>query len=290
MKYLDINSKFIDGEFSSMMSRALDEIKHFTRRSSDKGNLDCAMSKFGQSFDSLVNDYFIDHIRFCRKYGHTDENTLNILRVLNTYKKVGVHEMFKKLYPKYFEVRKLPIPQKSKPISDTLSFEYLKRLNDASRGRSGSNLINAVSNLLSEYECNNTEEYIDKYNIRNIINNNVAVASVFKDMASKNLALSSMLGNKGYCIYNENEQFPRPPHPDDFEQDFELPGIRINSATVASTTTSSIGSIGTYFTIGGIPPDMPELKNPVDTIKESVESIKKERKANIIIPKHRPKW
>lgn len=291
MKYLDINSKFISREFSSMMSRALDEIKHFTRKSSDKGSLDCAMSKFGQSFDSLVTDYFIDHIRFCRKYGHFDENTLSILRVLNTYKKVGVHEMFKKLYPKYFEVRKLPIPQKSRPISDSSSFEYLKRLNDATRGRSGSALIKAVSNLLSEFECNNTQEYIDKYNIINTINNNGTVGSLFKDMASKNSALDAILGPKGYCIYNENEQFPRPPHLDNFEQYFELPGIRLSSATVASTTTSSIGSVGTYFTIGSTPPpDISEQKNPVNEIKELADSIKKERKANPIIPKQRLKW
>lgn len=153
MKYLQINSDFIDREFNKILQNALQGIKHTVSDSRAKGEMDCVMSTFGKQFDEFTENYVIDHIKVSRKFNHRDNVTPEILRVLNTYKKVGVHKMFEKLYPKAFikrQVRRAPLLNLSTgDIKNTIA----SVLNNLTTSRSAAlNKKDATSRLLTHLE------------------------------------------------------------------------------------------------------------------------------------------
>jgi hypothetical protein len=177
MKYLKINSDFIDREFHSILNRAIKGIKSTISDNKARGEVDSIMSSFGKQFDSFTEDYFIDHVRVSRKFNYRDSVTPDVLRILNTYKKVGVHKMFEKLYPDAFVKRVRRSPTQSYGI-DTVKI-ILKGLleNIMSSHSSGLSLDRAERRII---------QYLNGNGIRNI---SMYFDGPYLDMMQDNLTL-----------------------------------------------------------------------------------------------------
>lgn len=200
MRYLEINSNFIDNEFNNILSRTLKGIRNTVSNSESRGELDSIMSSFGHKFDTFTNDYFIDHIKVCRKFNHRDHITPQILRVLNLYKKNGVHKMFQTLYPDSFKKNSMPSRrtldvsriQKHIIIRDVLSLIHKGQ----GSGLNIKGLSMSLTSYLNNNGINNISSYFNDEGMSLINSDSISLATyrVLRNKSNTASLISSIIG------------------------------------------------------------------------------------------------
>jgi hypothetical protein len=127
------------------------------------------MSTFGKRLDEFTENYVIDHIKVSRKFKYKDAITPEVLRVLNTYKKIGVHKMFEKLYPKAFIKQQLRINPLSGLSTSDIKSRIVTVLNNLNAWRSNGVTIDEATNrlqvLLSELGIRNISDYFNNVGV-----------------------------------------------------------------------------------------------------------------------------
>lgn len=302
MKYLEINSNFIKNEFENRLYNALETIKSNSRRGNNQGAVDCAMSTFGQEFDNLIENYFMDHLKICRKFNHKDDITLTIVRHLNNYRKLGVHAMFKKMYPDHF--KKLPMPANARRRVGGSVFnrvmgseEMFYDIDNVIRGYVyGDYSVNGAAERLmkllesSEYAIDRSPDDNGIQHIRKMLNgcgyiNNRLAAPHGIDLllkaSSKGSTMRDMLRNLG--------TFQSEPEPKIEEgtvlQSFKVSWGSFNTDRINISTTT-LGSNDAVIEYGE--PELPSQPTPISEEDKAKVMEKLKEKKSLNIPKPNP--
>lgn len=268
MKYLQINSEFIDREFNKILHDAIQGIKHSVSDNRDKGTLDSVMSKFGKRLDVFTDSYLLDHIRVSRKFNHRDQITPEIVKVVNTYRRLGVHKMFEKLYPNAFKKRGMLKSENNyetnqDTIKTVMSRVLASILSSYSAGLNGQDTRKRLIRYLSDDGIKNVSKYFNGLNASIVANSITILRDRMHKISSRDEDIIREIV-EGY--FDVKNQEPQAPPMMDIES---IPG----STTMSFTNTSfSLGENMYKAFVSGNDATNIEMVNPPDieqvTIKE----------------------
>jgi hypothetical protein len=224
------------------------------------------MSKFGTRLDKFTDSYLLDHIRVSRKFNHRDQVTPQIVKVLNTYRKLGVHKMFEKLYPNAYKKKTIPqFLRNYEKNHDTIK---------AVTARVTSNIVSSMSAGLTESQASaRLSGYLDEMGYKTIsnffngddaaivINGNSGLRDRVAKIHLKYENIINRLVSGHFDLNNQDEQSPYNDHP---LEEIELPG-GARTSTMSFGTVTFNGSDGIYkaFVPGNSAANI-EMVNPPD--------------------------